>query len=86
MELLYGTADQDFTMRRQAVMSLVRKKDEPARQFSRRILLKAVQANLRMELRTSWLSGSSQVISMMSLLRQSCERCTVKEVAPSQTW
>ena len=30
-------------------MSLVRKKDEPAKQFSRRILLKAVQANLRNE-------------------------------------
>ena len=46
MELLYGTSDQDFSTRRQAVMSQVRRKDEPARHFSRRILLKAVQATL----------------------------------------
>ena len=33
MELLYGTAEQDFAMRRQAVMSLVRKKTSPRSNF-----------------------------------------------------
>ena len=47
MELLYGTSYQDFTTRHQAIMSLVRRKDEPAKQFARRILLKAVQTTLR---------------------------------------
>ena len=49
IELLYGAADQDFTTRRQAVMALVREKDEPAKKFARRIMFKAVTATLRTE-------------------------------------